>query len=224
MIMAYRPLSHEGARGRCGIVALATGITNLTSRFGGGWGAPPPRSTTDTCTYPLLQQHRDGKLPVSACTRFTYSPGTGKVAVVVASFLSTVSPPSGRMVLSEKITSPGGPRTGLDPIAASRPDDVVRAFDDVTPLLEVQALVVEAEIGRASPLSIHPSEIGTTGMSLRRGFRMLISGPDRARGLDRNRRAIPPPDPGQVPAPPLSGNRHPPPPWPISPMIVPRRA
>lgn len=70
----------------------------------------------------------------------------------------------------------------LDPVEASRLDDVVRALDDVTPLLEVQALVAEAAIGRASPLPIHPSEIGTTGMSLQRGFRMLISGPGSKAG------------------------------------------
>ena len=74
-------------------------------------GAPSTHSTTVTCTYPFVQQHWDGKLLLSACTSSRYSPGAGKVAVVVASFLSTVSPPSRRIVLSEKITSPGGPGT-----------------------------------------------------------------------------------------------------------------
>lgn len=72
------------------------------------------------------------------------------------------------------------------------------------------------------PLSIHPSMIGIA--AYRSGAGSACPSADRTRRLDRNRRAIPPLDPGRPPAPAAPGSRRPPPPWPLSPMTVPRRA
>ena len=62
-----------GPSQRSGIMRIATLSQEVDGSAGSvplhQGGVPPTHSTTVTCTYPLVQQHWDGKLLLSACTR-----------------------------------------------------------------------------------------------------------------------------------------------------------